>query len=62
VERRHPRGCSYGLRFATGDGRRVYLALGHERDGWTRDLAHTALLVFTAARRVSLAPSPRTRG
>jgi hypothetical protein len=62
VERRQPSGCSYGLRFAAGDGRRVYLALGHERDGWTRPLAQTALLVVTAARRVPLTPSSRKRG
>jgi hypothetical protein len=62
VERHRPGGCSYGLRFAAGDGRRVYLALGHKRDGWTRPLAETALLVVTAARRVPLAPGPRKRG
>ncbi|WP_155891770.1 hypothetical protein [Conexibacter woesei] len=46
---------------AAGDGRRVYLALGHEREGWTRSLADTVLLVVTAARRVPLASSPRKR-
>ncbi len=61
VERRQPGGCSYGLRLAAGDGRRVYLALGHEREGWTRSLADTVLLVVTAARRVPLASSPRKR-
>jgi hypothetical protein len=59
--RRQPGGCSYGLRLAAGDGRRLYLALGHERDGWTRSLAETVLLVVTTARRVPLASSPRKR-
>jgi hypothetical protein len=62
VERRRPSGCSYGLRCAAGDGRRVYIALGHEREGWTRPLAETALLVVTAARRIPLAPTTRKRG
>jgi hypothetical protein len=62
VKRRSPSGCSYGLRFGAGDRRGVYLALGHERDGWTRPLAETALLVVTAARRIPLAPTTRKRG
>jgi hypothetical protein len=62
VERRQPSGSSYGLRLAAGDGRRVYLALGHERDGWTRPLAETVLLVVAAARRVPLAATARKRG
>jgi hypothetical protein len=61
VERRQTSGCSYGLCLAVGDGRRIYLALGHEQDGWTRPLAETVLLVVAAARRVPLAPSPRKR-
>jgi hypothetical protein len=48
VAREHPSGISYGIRLARG-GWRVYLALGHERDGWTRELADSTLVVVTAA-------------
>jgi hypothetical protein len=62
VQRHHPSGRSYGLRLATGNGRRLYLALGHERDGWTRELAQTALLVVASARRAPITPDRRARG
>lgn len=50
VERHSRTGRSFGLRLALGDGRRLYLALGHEREGWTRELANTALLVISTVR------------
>jgi hypothetical protein len=47
------------LRFRLNGGRRLYLALGHERDGWTRELAHVALLVAGAAGRAQPRPALR---
>lgn len=61
VERHRPRGCAYGLRLALGDGRRLHLALGHEHDGWTRQLADTALLVVTTVRRAEASVHDRRR-
>jgi hypothetical protein len=50
VERSYPTGVVYGIRLGLGD-RRVYLALGHQRDGWNAELANRVLLVVTAACR-----------
>ncbi len=49
----------YALRFAF-DGKRHYLALGSERDGWNPSLAERALLALGAG--FVAGPSPAGRG
>lgn len=48
VERKDSSGVAYGIRLQLG-GQRVYLSLGHQRDGWSAELADRALLVVKAA-------------
>jgi hypothetical protein len=48
VERAYPTGTLYGVCIAVGD-RRVYLPLGHERDGWNLELAARVLAVVSTA-------------
>jgi hypothetical protein len=49
VVRAHPSGIVYGIRIGFGD-RRVYFTVGHERDGWTPELARAVLRIVKAAR------------
>jgi hypothetical protein len=58
VERNYPTGVVYGIRLQLGD-RRVYLALGHQRDGWGTELADRVLLVVKAACRAQEASHQR---
>jgi hypothetical protein len=64
VERHYPTGVVvYGIRIMF-PGRRLYLPLGHERDGWNRELAERTLSVVAACRvqdRVGCASRRRRR-
>lgn len=58
LERTWKRGRGYALRFRVG-GRREYLTLGFERDGWTRARAEEALADILAEVRLGIWVRPK---